>query len=142
EKQITSAIDENGYVMDSASVKLRGIRSSIRDLESRVRERLNNVTRSKSKMLSDSIITIRNDRYVLPVNSEYRVSICGIVHDEGSSGQTLFIESQAVVVLNNRFHQTRLNESFDVERILNDFTTKKAEYNAELSTNKSILSES
>src|SRR5690625_7926816 len=55
EKQITSAIDENGYVMDSASVKLRGIRSSIRDLESRVRERLNNVTRSKSKMLSDSI---------------------------------------------------------------------------------------
>src|SRR5699024_12394403 len=84
EKQITSAIDENGYVMDSASVKLRGIRSSIRDLESRVRERLNNVTRSKSKMLSDSIITIRNDRYVLPVKSEYRGSIGGIVHDQSS----------------------------------------------------------
>ena len=141
EKQITSAIDENGYVMDSASVKLRGIRSSIRDLESRVRERLNNVTRSKSKMLSDSIITIRNDRYVLPVKSEYRGSIGGIVHDQSSSGQTVFMEPQAVVEINNRLQQARLNESDEVERILNDLTTKIAEYNEELSTNISILAE-
>lgn len=141
EKEISSAIDEHGYVMDSASVKLRGIRSSIRDLEARVRERLNNFTRSKSKMLSDSIITIRNDRFVLPVKSEYRGSIGGIVHDQSSSGQTVFMEPQAVVEMNNRLQQAILNENDEVESILNHLTIKIAEYNDELSTNLSVLAE-
>src|SRR5699024_12002738 len=92
-------------------------------------------TRSKSKMLSDSIITIRNDRYVLPVKSEYRGAIGGIVHDQASSGQTVFMEPQAVVEINNRLQQARLNESDEVERILNELTMKIDEYNKELLTN-------
>src|SRR5690625_2334237 len=67
DQEIRHCIDENGHVMDSASPKLRSIRSKIRTNESRVRERLNSFTKSKSKMLSEAIVTIRNDRYVLPV---------------------------------------------------------------------------
>lgn len=139
EKTISQAIDDNGYVLDTASEKLRGIRSSIRDLEARVRERLNNFTRSKSKMLSDSIITIRNDRFVLPVKSEYRGAIGGIVHDQSSSGQTVFMEPQAVVEINNRLQQATLNEKEEVERILNELTKEIAKYHSELSTNLSTL---
>ena len=139
EKTISQAIDDNGYVLDTASEKLRGIRSSIRDLEARVRERLNNFTRSKSKMLSDSIITIRNDRFVLPVKSEYRGAIGGIVHDQSSSGQTVFMEPQAVVEINNRLQQATLNEKEEVERILNELTIEIAKYHSELSTNLSTL---
>lgn len=141
EKEITAAIDEHGHVLDTASTKLRSIRSSIRDLEARVRERLNNFTRSKSNMLSDSIITIRNDRFVLPVKSEYRGAIGGIVHDQSSSGQTVFMEPQAVVEINNRLQQAILNENDEVERILNALTIKIAGYHIELTTNLSTLAE-
>src|SRR5699024_2292683 len=139
EKEITAAIDEHDHVIDKASEKLRGIRSSIRDLEARVRERLNQFTRSKSKMLSDSIITIRNDRFVLPVKSEYRGAIGGIVHDQSSSGQTVFMEPQAVVEINNRLQQAILNENEEIERILNQLTLKIAEHNQALTTNLSSL---
>lgn len=139
EKEINAAIDEHAHVIDTASEKLRGIRSSIRDLEARVRERLNQFTRSKSKMLSDSIITIRNDRFVLPVKSEYRGAIGGIVHDQSSSGQTVFMEPQAVVEINNRLQQAILNENEEIERILNQLTLKIAEHNQALTTNLSSL---
>lgn len=139
ERHIKNAIDDHGRVMDGASERLRGIRSRIRTNESRVREKLESYTRSKSKMLSDSIITIRNDRYVLPVKQEYRGAIGGIVHDQSSSGQTLFMEPQAVVDLNNQLQEARAQEKAEIERILKEISIRVAEDEAILLANIEIL---
>ena len=119
-REINEAIDENGKVLDSASEKLRSIRHRLRIAENRVRERLESYTRGRNaaKMLSDAIVTIRNDRYVIPVKAEYRSHYGGVVHDMSSSGQTLFIEPDAVVQLNNEIRQTKVEEKDEIERIL------------------------
>lgn len=140
---ITSAISENGDVLDSASEKLRSLRTQIRSLEGRVREKLENIIRSSSaqKMLSDAIITIRNDRFVIPVKQEYRSHFGGMVHDQSSSGQTLFIEPQSIVQLNNELHQTKMKEQGEIQRILTELSTKTATYSEELKQLVSILRE-
>lgn len=127
ERQIKSCIDDHGHVMDGASDKLRTIRSKIRTNESRVRDKLDSYTKTKAKMLSDAIVTIRNDRYVLPVKQEYRGAIGGIVHDQSSSGATLFIEPQAVVDLNNQLQEARVQEKHEIERILRELSGRIAE---------------
>ncbi|MFD2654550.1 endonuclease MutS2 [Gracilibacillus thailandensis] len=126
EREIKSCIDDHGHMMDGASDKLRGLRSKIRTNENKVRDRLDHVTKTKSKMLSDAIITIRNDRYVLPVKQEYRSSIGGIVHDQSASGQTLFMEPQSVVELNNQLQAARVEEKREIERILKDLSQRIA----------------
>ncbi|WP_053218973.1 endonuclease MutS2 [Virgibacillus senegalensis] len=139
ERQIKSCIDDHGHVMDGASDKLRTIRSKIRTNESRVRDRLENYTRTKSKMLSDAIVTIRNDRYVLPVKQEYRGAIGGIVHDQSSSGATLFIEPQAVVDLNNQLSEAKVEEKNEIDRILRDLSGRIAEDQEYLYQNVEVL---
>ncbi|NAP00828.1 endonuclease MutS2, partial [Halomonas sp. MG34] len=141
EQLIKSCIDDHGYVMDSASQKLRSIRSSIRTYESRVRDRLENYTRTNSNMLSDAIITIRNDRYVLPVKQEYRGAIGGIVHDQSSSGQTLFMEPKAIVDLNNQLQEATVKEKQEIERILLEITEQIALEEAPLLINIEVLSD-
>ncbi|MGF9963420.1 endonuclease MutS2 [Bacillus rhizoplanae] len=128
EKKITNCISDGGEVVDSASEKLRGIRQQIRTAESRIREKLENMTRSSNaqKMLSDAIVTIRNDRYVIPVKQEYRGVYGGIVHDQSASGQTLFIEPQVIVELNNTLQEARVKEKQEVERILMMLTEEVA----------------
>ncbi|MDC3415713.1 endonuclease MutS2 [Aquibacillus salsiterrae] len=127
ERQIKSCIDDHGHVMDGASDKLRTIRSKIRTSEGRVRDKLDSLTKTKTKMLSDAIVTIRNNRYVLPVKQEYRGAIGGIVHDQSSSGATLFIEPQAVVDLNNQLQEARVQEKHEIERILRELSNRIAE---------------
>lgn len=139
EQRINSCIDDHGHVMDSASVKLRGIRSSIRTYESSIRDKLDNFTKTKSNMLSDAIVTIRNDRYVLPVKHEYRGSIGGIVHDQSASGQTLFMEPKAVVDLNNQLQEATLKETQEEERILRELSGQIASYESELHENIMVL---
>lgn len=120
EHEINDCIDENGAVLDSASSTLRSIRQQLRIQVSRVREKLESYTRgaNAAKMLSDSIITIRNDRYVIPVKSEYRSHYGGIIHDQSSSGQTLFIEPSAVVQINNDIRSLKVKEQEEINRIL------------------------
>ncbi len=120
EHAINICIDDNGAVLDSASTELRSIRQQLRTQESRVRERLESLVRGKnaSKMLSDSIVTIRNDRFVIPVKQEYRNHYGGIVHDQSSSGQTLFIEPDAVVQANNEVRRLKMKEKEEIDRIL------------------------
>lgn len=139
ERHIKSCIDDHGHVMDSASQKLRGIRSSIRTNESRVREKLDSYTKTKSSMLSDAIITIRNDRYVLPVKQEYRGAIGGIVHDQSASGQTLFMEPKAVVDLNNQLQEAIMNEKQEIDRILRELSAHIANEEAFLQENVRVL---
>ncbi|WP_313891645.1 endonuclease MutS2 [Psychrobacillus sp.] len=126
EHEINDCIDENGAVLDSASTTLRSIRQQLRMQVSRVREKLESYTRgaNASKMLSDSIITIRNDRYVIPVKSEYRSHYGGIIHDQSSSGQTLFIEPSAVVQLNNDIRGLKVKEQEEIDRILIKLTAE------------------
>ncbi|MCF6092553.1 endonuclease MutS2 [Microaerobacter geothermalis] len=120
EDEITQSIDDHGEVMDGASSQLRQIRNEIRQTESQVRERLERILRTSSyqKMLQEGIITIRNDRYVLPVKQEYRGSFGGIIHDQSASGATLFIEPEAVVSLNNRLRELFAREQREVEKVL------------------------
>lgn len=141
QKNIQACIDEYGGMLDSASTTLRSIRSSIRTFESQIRERLDNYLKSNSNMLSDSIITIRNDRYVLPVKSEYRVAIGGVVHDQSSSGQTLFMEPKQVVEINNKLQETIAKEKQEVERILQGLTVEIANQASYLIQNTAILAQ-
>jgi DNA mismatch repair protein MutS2 len=112
EEEITRAIDDKGYVMDVASSALSQIRSQIRTGEKRVREKLEHMIRNPGiqKMLQDPIITIRNDRFVIPVRPEYRNSFGGLVHDQSASGATLFIEPEQVVQINNELRELKLKE--------------------------------
>ncbi|KAB8138187.1 endonuclease MutS2 [Gracilibacillus oryzae] len=126
EREIKSCIDDHGHMMDGASDKLRSLRSQIRTNENKVRDRLENVTRTKAKMLSDAIVTIRNNRYVLPVKQEYRSAIGGIVHDQSASGQTLFMEPQSVVELNNQLSAAKVEEKREIERILKELSVRVA----------------
>jgi DNA mismatch repair protein MutS2 len=139
EQHIKRCIDDQGYMMDSASEKLRGIRSSIRTFESRIREKLDHFTKTKSNMLSDAIITIRNDRYVLPVKHEYRGTVGGIVHDQSASGQTLFIEPKTVVDINNQLQEAGLKERQEIDRILKELTEQIAESRDVLLENLTVL---
>ncbi|ATP41366.1 endonuclease MutS2 [Solibacillus sp. R5-41] len=118
--EINDCIDDNGGVLDSASQALRSIRQSLRAEESKVRQKLESLTRGSNatKMLSDTIITIRNDRFVIPVKQEYRSHYGGIIHDQSASGQTLFIEPDAVVQANNEVQRLKMKEKAEIERIL------------------------
>ncbi|VEI08173.1 endonuclease MutS2 [Kurthia zopfii] len=118
--EINSCIDDNANVSDSASPTLRTIRQQLRMQEGRVREKLASLTRgtNAAKMLSDSIITIRNDRFVIPVKAEYRSHYGGVIHDQSSSGQTLYIEPDAVVQSNNEIHSLKTKEKAEIDRIL------------------------
>ena len=99
-------------MLDGASDLLRTLRHQLRSTEARVREKLESMIRSSNaqKMLSDALVTIRNDRFVIPVKQEYRGHYGGIIHDQSSSGQTLFIEPQAIVQLNNQLQDIRVKE--------------------------------
>ncbi|MBT2688159.1 endonuclease MutS2 [Bacillus sp. ISL-47] len=143
ETSIRNAVDENGEVLDSASEALRSLRNQLRTKESRVRERLESMIRSSSaqKMLSDAIITIRNDRFVIPVKQEYRGHYGGIIHDQSSSGQTLFIEPQSIVQLNNELQGIRVKEQQEIERILIALSGLAAEYSGELESIVEVLGE-
>lgn len=141
EQSIKQAIDESGEVLDSASDLLRSLRHQLRSNESRVREKLESMIRSSnaSKMLSDAIVTIRNDRFVIPVKQEYRGHYGGIIHDQSASGQTLFIEPQVIVQLNNQLQDIRVKEQLEIERILTELSAHAAEHESELKVIVDVL---
>jgi DNA mismatch repair protein MutS2 len=143
EEAIRRCIDENAVVVDTASDDLLRIRRELRAGESRVREKLESLVRSSStqKMLQDAIITMRNDRFVIPVKQEYRGAFGGIVHDQSSSGATLFIEPEAVVTLNNRLRELKIQEEREIERILQRLTATVAGEIEALGVNVDMLAQ-
>lgn len=124
EDAIKRCIDDNAEVVDGASAELAQIRRDIRGGEVRIREKLDAMIRSTSvaKMLQDQLITIRGDRFVIPVKAEYRSHFGGIVHDQSGSGATLFIEPESIVALNNKLRESRLKEEREIEIILQKLT--------------------
>lgn len=137
EDAIFHCIDEQGQVLDRASEKLARIRREKQAGEARVKELLERMIRSSSvrAMLQDSLVTMRGDRYVIPVKQEYRARFGGIVHDQSASGATLFIEPEQVVPLNNRLRQLALDERREIERILRELTGRVAERTEALEDN-------
>lgn len=123
--KLRRSIEEDGRVRDEASSELRTIRNQIRRSEQTIREQLDGLIRGKNaKYLSDSLITMRNDRYVIPVKQEYRGIFGGVVHDQSASGQTLFMEPKQVVELNNRLRQQQIAERTEIERILAELSAE------------------
>lgn len=143
EESIQSCIDEHAEVTDSASPELYRIRQELRTGEARVRERLEQMIRTPStqKMLQDPIITIRNDRYVIPVKQEYRSHFGGMIHDQSASGATLFIEPESIVQMNNRLTELKLKEEREIEKILRMLTAQVAEFAEPLLDNLEALAD-
>ncbi|MBC1587040.1 endonuclease MutS2 [Listeria welshimeri] len=141
EEDIAISVDESGKILDTASEALSTIRRTLRRTEDRVREKLESYLRDRnaSKMLSDAVITIRNDRYVIPVKQEYKGHYGGIVHDQSASGQTLFIEPQRVVDLNNERKALQAKEKQEIERILAEISASLAGWINEIHHNTFIL---
>ncbi len=124
EREIDRCVGPGGEITDQASPKLHGLRSQIKTYQNRVRDKLDSMVHSSEngKYLQEPIVTVRNDRYVIPVKQEYRSLFPGIVHDQSSSGATLFIEPMAVVELNNQLRIIESQEAEEVQRILADLS--------------------
>lgn len=143
EQAITDAILTEDEIADRASSELFNIRRQMRLAGEKVREKLNNMIRSTSfsKYLQDPIVTMRNDRYVLPVKQEYRGAVPGLVHDQSSSGATLFIEPMAVVEINNQLKQWVVKEQEEIKRILAELSAMVGPEKETISHNIHILQE-
>lgn len=138
--RLKEAIAEDGTVTDDASPELRSIRQSIRRSEQSIRETLDSIIRGgNAKYLSDTIVTMRNERYVIPVKQEYRSVFGGVVHDQSSSGQTLFIEPKQVVEQNNRLRQHQIAERNEITRILAELSSELVPYRKEIIHNAYVI---
>ncbi|MBZ5978988.1 MAG: endonuclease MutS2 [Leuconostoc gelidum] len=139
-RQIEIAIDATGRINDEASFDLKSIRGKITGNEHAVKNKMQSYTRGKSaQYLSDPIITIRAERYVLPVKAEYRNQFGGVVHDQSQTGQTLYIEPQAVVELNNKLSELRVKEQVEEQHVLQLLSSALEPYTNEIAQNVNIL---
>ncbi|MDL2280814.1 endonuclease MutS2 [Selenomonadales bacterium OttesenSCG-928-I06] len=143
ENTIESAIDDNGTVKDSASKELSSLRRNIRQAQNQVKDKIDNILRSTEyqKYFQDTLVTMRGDRYVIPIKQEYKHNFPGIIHDQSASGATVFIEPMAVVNLNNNLKQMMLAEKQEVERILRLLSTQVGQHAEKIATNLEILAD-
>lgn len=141
EDSIFNAIISEEEISDNASTLLRSIRRQIQTKNDSIRSKLSSIISSSTnkKYLQDAIITIREDRFVVPVKQEYKGSFAGLVHDQSSSGATLFIEPIAIVELNNDLKELKLKEKAEIERILAELTERVAVEGEGIKNNQSIL---
>ena len=140
ERRVYATLTESGEIVDDASPRLKSTRTSIRQTESGIREKLNNIVRgSQAKYLTDNIITMRNDRYVIPVKADSRNVFGGVVHAQSSSGQTVYVEPQSVLDLNNRLKRLQSDEKHEIERILIELSQEIVPYADEIIHNLEIL---
>ena len=139
--KIFSCILEENVIDDKASKELYSIRKKKRNLEQDIRNKLNNMIHSSrySKYIQENIITIRNDRFVIPVKEEYRSSIKGLIHDISNGGSTVFIEPLVVFEMNNEIHELVISENLEIEKILSELTKLFIPYLSQLSNNIDII---
>lgn len=141
EDKINEAIISEEEISDNASTKLATIRRNIQKKKESVRGKLNQIVSSDKDLLQDSIVTIREGRYVVPVKQENKSRVKGLVHDVSSSGQTVYIEPIAVVNLNNELRELAAEEREEIERILLELSGMVSEIAYEISANEMILKE-
>lgn len=126
ENAIHAAINPNSEVRDDASAALLRLRKEAKTVHGRIMERLQSIIRSAQyrEMIQEPIITVRDDRYCIPVKSEFRTPFGGLVHDQSSSGATVFMEPTSVVEMGNELRQLQIRERQEVERILRELTSR------------------
>lgn len=140
--RLKKSVDYDGEVLDSASPALARIRHDIRSNEEEIKSKMDAYTKgNQSKYLSEAIVTIRDDRYVIPVRQEYRAKFGGVVHDQSASGQTLFIEPEGVLNLNNRGQNLLSQERQEVHKILHDLSLLASPETKNLDTISHALTE-
>lgn len=123
-QNITKAILDENTISDDASKTLNSLRRNRRRLESSIKEKLNSFIHSSSysKYIMEPIITIRNDRYVIPVKIEYKENVTGLIHDISASGSTVYIEPTSIFDLNNQINNIKLEENIEIEKILDNLS--------------------
>ncbi|HWQ98446.1 MAG TPA: endonuclease MutS2 [Clostridia bacterium] len=141
EEEVARCILGEDEISDNASPELSRIRRQIKIVGERVREKLNNMLKSQTtqRYLQETVITIRNGRYVLPVKAEHRSQVPGLVHDQSSSGATLFIEPSAVVELGNETKRLFIEEKNEIERILSGLTAMIAPFADEIHISCNVM---
>ena len=141
-KKLNQAIEYDGTVKDTASSKLMQLRHDIQSNETDIKNHMNDYISGKhTQYLSENIVTIRDGRYVLPVKQEYKNKFGGVVHDQSASGQTLFVEPQAVLVLNNRQQNLMAQERQEIHRILIELSELAGMYQKEIKNNANALTQ-
>ncbi|MGK4179725.1 endonuclease MutS2 [Lapidilactobacillus dextrinicus] len=139
-QMLRRSIDSDGTVLDEASTKLAAIRKTIHSTETQIRSKMDEYTHgSNAKYLTEPIVTIRDERYVVPVRSEYKHQFGGIIHDQSASGQTFYVEPQSVLNLNNKLRQDQLAEKQEIERIFAELSVMLAPYTNELRHNQTVM---
>ncbi len=138
---ISKVVSEQDGILDTASDKLGQIRRDLRTQHTRLKNRMNQMLKKPevAKYLQESIITQRNGRYVLPLKAEARTNVPGIVHDQSTSGATIYVEPQVMVEANNKFRKLELDERDEIQRILAQLTAKVAEHGPVLQDMVEIL---
>ena len=141
EKAISSAIIDSNTVADNASNKLFAIRKNLKNLETDIKDSLNKILHSPSysKAIMEPVVTIRNDRYVIPIKEEYRSVVKGFIHDISSSGSTVFIEPIQVFELNNKLQTLKIDEAVEVEHILEDLSNKITPFISQLENDVNLI---
>ncbi len=141
EERISTSMISEEEMADGASSELANIRRKTRHASARVKESLDSMIRSShyQKFLQDAIVTMRNNRYVVPVKAEHRGDVRGIVHDISASGGTVFIEPEAVVNANNELHELEIKEKAEIARILAELSGEAAEISQEILLNFETL---
>lgn len=138
-EEIDRCISSQLEILDSASPTLHRIRKEIQAKEAEVRRKLDSIIRSKADYLAETLITIRNDRLVIPVKSSHKNAVLGIIHDQSDSLQTVYIEPMPVVELNYVISRLKLQEKEEIERILTVLTNRVAEEYDRLTTNLEMI---
>ena len=139
EDKIFSCIIDENTIADDASTVLANLRRNRRKLENQIKDTLNKIIHSNTKAIMDPIVTIRNDRYVIPVKEDFKGQIKGFVHDVSASGSTVFVEPMAVFELNNSISNIKVEESIEIEKILANLSSLLFDLTAELSNDVYLL---
>jgi DNA mismatch repair protein MutS2 len=143
QRAIADAIDERGTVADRASPALARIRKSLQQAQSEARDRVHALLRSPkyARAIQDSVVTIREGRFVVPVKAKFSADVPGIVHDTSSSGQTLFVEPLAALDANNRVRTLRIEEEREIQRILDQLSRQTGAEAVQIEANVEMLAE-
>ncbi len=141
ENEINRCIISEQDISDDASSLLKEIRRDIKISNDKIKEQLNSIIHSSNNktMLQDAVITMRDNRYCIPIKQEYKSNFPGMVHDQSSTGATLFIEPMAVVQLNNKIRELKIKEKQEIERILYELSNLVSEHNEILNSNIQLL---
>lgn len=137
--EIKRCILSEEEISDDASPGLRHVRRSMKTINDRVHSQLNSLLNSNRNFLQDAVITMRDGRYCLPVKAEYKNQVAGMVHDQSSTGSTLFIEPMPVIQLNNQLRELELQEKKEIEAVLADLSNQTAPHIEEIRTNQELL---